>query len=829
MTSQLDFPVVGIGASAGGLPALRALLAGLPVSPGCALVVVLHLSPDQPSEVDHILQPSSLLPVIQVNQPVVIVPDRVFVIPSDRILKMADSHLILDHLERPKGGLVTIDIFFRTLAQAHRERAIAVVLSGMGSDGAAGLAYVKEQGGIAIAQDPLDAKESSMPLAAIETGMVDFILPARAIPDKLLELDKNARAIQQIPFAEGKQADESSAADQRFNAGQYSLHNVLDLLRAHTGHDFRHYKSATLLRGVARRMQVRGVLDLPGYHRLLEQDATERNALLNDFFIGVTTFFRDREVYRALEQRVLPDIFGRRQAEDQVRAWVAPCSTGEEAYSLAMLMADAAAALPAPPGIQIFATDINEQAIVAARAGRYPLSIEAHVSPERLRRYFVKEVKAFRARKSLRDIVVFAAHGLLRDPPYSMLDLITCRNFLIYLNREMQWPVLEMFHYALNPGGYLVLGNAESADALPDLFVLVDRQNRIYQAKPAVRAAGHAVPVFGSLANRAAAMKGNEAGAAGTEPVLRSGSERPQPMQAATDELQIRIEAQQSTIEELMTVNNELKLRLKEITRANDDLENLISAVDQPTIFIDSAMRLQRYTPRTIEIFNFIPSDVGRSLFDITHQLDYPQLCEDVKAVIGSGQRVEREVTCRDHRYFVTRLLPYRTTDDRVAGAVLTFFDITERKQADVALRQSEEQFRTLASLVPVLLWRTDPSGDQVSLNQHWLEYTGQTLAQTQGGGWLAAIHPDDRPNTERVFREAYRDEKPLEVQHRLRSATGEYRWFLVRQQPLRDAAGRVVQWFGAAFDLQEQRVAMEALRDSETRLAAELAGMRQL
>ncbi|MDO9216843.1 MAG: CheR family methyltransferase, partial [Lacisediminimonas sp.] len=483
--STLGFPVVGLGASAGGLSALIKFFENTPVNSGMAFVVVLHLSPTHESNVDAILQRVTGMPVRQVMESVPIEANHVYVIAPDRQLTMTDNILKVNAQERPPGRHVVVDLFFRSLAEAHRERAMAVVLSGAGGDGSGGVPWIKEQGGIIIAQDPEDAEHDEMPRAAIDTGTVDFVLPVTEIPRKLQEIWHNAQVLV-LPADASPEMPHAAPAANQFNSEE-ALQQVVGLLRERTGHDFRHYKRATMLRRIERRMQVRAVQTLVAYRDVLQKDPTESAALLKDMLIGVTNFFRDRDAFEALEREVLPVLFRNKNAGDTLRAWVPACSTGEEAYSIAMLFAEHCAAMPAPPQVNIFASDIDDRAIAVGRAGIYPSSILTDVAPGRLRQFFNKEQDRYRIRKGIRDRVLFAAHNILRDPPFSKVDLISCRNLLIYLNRDVQSHVLEMFHFALNPGGYLFLGSSESADGISSFFEPVNKKARIYRAKPASR------------------------------------------------------------------------------------------------------------------------------------------------------------------------------------------------------------------------------------------------------------------------------------------------------------------------------------------------------
>jgi two-component system CheB/CheR fusion protein len=479
-------PVVGIGASAGGFPALITLLENMPPSPGMALVVILHLSPHEPSGADRLLQRASAMPVLQVGHPMPVLPDHVYVIPPGRSLQIRDGFLVLGPLERSGGMPATIDIFFRSLAEARRETAVGVVLSGMGDDSTAGLACIRERGGVTIAQLPADAQTGDMPQSAIDSGMADFVLTAAQIPGKLIELRDAAQRIRR------RARDAEMPADAPpFDLGphpQQTLDAVLATLRERTGHDFTQYRKPTLLRRLERRLQVRGLADLPAYAALLKRDGSEAHALLRDLLIGVTRFFRDRDAFDALERSVLPRLFDARRG-GELRAWAAACSTGEEAYTLAMLLADGAAVQQHPPRLQVFASDLDAHALDIARAGLYPDAIADDVPPGRLQRHFTREGGRYKVRKPLREMMLFARQNLLQDPAFSRLDLITCRNFLIYLNHGMHRRLLQQFHLALNPGGYLMLGSAESVETAPELFITVDAKHRIFQARPAAHGA----------------------------------------------------------------------------------------------------------------------------------------------------------------------------------------------------------------------------------------------------------------------------------------------------------------------------------------------------
>lgn len=863
--STLPFPVVGIGASAGGLQAVKSFFEHMPNDNGMAFVVIFHLSPDYQSQVDQIIQQVTKMPVRQVTDTISIEKNTVYVIPPGYNLMMNDGYLSVVASDRPPGIHVAIDLFFRDLADVHKDRAFCLVLSGTGSDGAVGLSRVKEQGGITLVQAPADAEFDGMPRAAIDTQMVDLVLPVVEMPQKLLELWRNSKTIT-LPTANDPEIKTLPPASEHAAAiAEQQLQDILIQLRTGTGHDFKHYKRATVLRRIERRLQVTAQPNLGAYYDYLQAHPEETNALLGDMLIGVTNFFRDREAFEALERNVIPNLFKSLRESlpqrDEVRVWSAGCSTGEEAYSLAILLTEQLALEASPSKLQVFASDIDDRAIAFGRNGVYPAAIITDVPPSRMRQYFTPENDHYRVRKEIRDKVLFAKHSLLLDPPFSQIDLIVCRNLLIYLDREVQRDIMQMFHFALRPGGYLFLGSSESADACLDLFTPVDKRNRIFRAKsvssgsrgtpaiprgnythttatnrplaPAVarkisyadihmRALEKAAPpsvivdadanilhmsegagrflryVAGEMSRnlltlahpdlrleiRTTLFQVQQNGfpvssrkvrierehrkflvdltahpykdeKTETECVLLIFDERevdPQEvldvtasqaenqilanlehelhrtklnlqetieqsevsneelkasneemhaineeLRSATEELETSKEELQSVNEELLTVNYELKTKVEETDKINDYLTNLIASTDIATVFIDRNLRIRWFTPRATDIFNMLPVDTGRSLMDITHRLDYQEMAEDVATVFESLNMIEREVSGNNQRWYIARLLPYRSSEDHIDGTVLTFIDITKRRAAEDELRLGEERMRLVA------------------------------------------------------------------------------------------------------------------------------------
>jgi two-component system CheB/CheR fusion protein len=858
--SHLNFPVVGIGASAGGLQAVQDFFEHMPAENGMAFVVVLHLSPDHQSSAGRVIATRTKMPVIQLTSAMPIERNHVYVISPAQRLSMNDGYLRCLPPRPRSGGHVTIDLFFRDLADAHKERAFCVVLSGTGSDGAVGLSRIKEQGGVTLAQHPEDAEFDGMPRAAIDTGKVDFILPVGDLPQKILDLWHNAQRIR-LPNAADIQPGSATELDERaVEHAEQALLDILAKLRASTGHDFRHYKRATVLRRIERRMQVTTQPDLPAYLRYLCEHVDETKALLDDMLIGVTNFFRDREPFESLEREVVPRLFDLHQKSDdaqEIRVWSAGTSTGEEAYSLAILLTDYKTETSSDLKIQVFASDIDERAISSGRAGLYPEAIVTDVSPARLRQYFVKEDSHYRVRKDIRERVLFARHSLLADPPFSQIDLIVCRNLLIYLDCDIQREILQMFHFALRAGGYLFLGTSESADACPEMFTTVDKRNRIFRARsgpnahrlPAMPKGGYVRTVSspqpgdsravkkpstvelyqraaerfsppsivvnseadiiyvsrgagrylqhmtGEISNnllslvngdlrlelRTAIFQAQQSGESvrarplnherdgqyyqvqievhpftdavtelnclyivfGEQEIdaqnvssdaflqsenqmlsnldrelqrtktqlqdvieqgevsseeLKASNEEMQAineeLRSASEELETSKEELQSINEELLTVNHELKIKVEETDQVNDYLSNLISSTDIATVFVDRGLKIKWFTPRATDIFSMLAVDAGRPLMDITHRLEYDDLIGDAMTVFESLKGIEREIASSDGRWYIVRVLPYRSNVDQIGGIVLTFVDITSRREAEQELRLSEERMR---------------------------------------------------------------------------------------------------------------------------------------
>jgi two-component system CheB/CheR fusion protein len=853
-------PVVGIGASAGGLAALKELFRCMPADTGLAFVVVVHLSPKHESHLPDLLQSQTEMPVMQVSETVQMEPDRVYVIPPGCNLAAVDTHLRLSDLEEERNQRAPIDRFFETLAETQHRTAIGVILTGTGSDGTLGLQRIRERGGLTIAQDPAEAEYESMPQSAISRGVVDQVLPLSEMPGRIIRFARSGPA---VPIPDDADDTDDAEGDERGTTLK-----ILTQVRARTGHDFSRYKPATVMRRIHRRMQLRQVESLEAYAERIRSDEDEVRQLFDDLLITVTSFFRDPETFEALERDLIPTLFEGRTGGDRVRIWSVGCATGEEAYSLAMLLLEQASRLDRPPTVQVFATDLREASLRIARAGLYPETIEADLTPDRLERFFVRENDHYRVRPALRDAVVFAPHSVTKDPPFSHLDLISCRNMLIYLQRDVQEEVISRFHYALRPGGHLMLGSSETIEH-SELFRSTDTSNCIYRRRevsaPGPRLRGfsthgrfarrdpdalqraegppgpeqlhltmveqyappsilvnekHAlvhssaragryltVPagaptkdVFklvrvplrlalraGLLAARerkeshrsepvrleidgqaahvivrvqsadadelanlylvifdeVSAPEGEAAGEEGTPQGLVQGLEREladsrthlkaviegheasqEEMQASneelqsineelrstTEELETSKEELQSMNEELATVNQENRHKVEELAQLSGDLQNLFSSTHIATLFLDRQLRITRFTPPLTELFNVRPADRGRPISDLTHRLGDIALEADARQVLASLVPVTREILSEDERWFLTRILPYRSTEDRIEGVTITFVDITKRRESEKAVQAARDYAESIVETLhePLLVMTPD-------------------------------------------------------------------------------------------------------------------------
>lgn len=464
-----NFPVVGIGASAGGLEALELFFENMPEKTGMAFVVIQHLDPDYKGILPELLQRVTAMKVFQVKDQLKIKPDCVFVIPPNKSMSLLNGVLHLFDPVESRGQRLPIDIFFRSLADDRHEKSIGIILSGMGSDGSLGLKSIKEKNGIVAVQEPTSAKFDSMPISAMEAVVTDIVAPVEEIPSKLITF------LKYIPEVK---------ADSKIDTKNKSnLDKIIILLRDHCGHDFSFYKKNTLLRRIERRKGVHQIDKIQQYVRFLQENPKEIEILFKELLIGVTSFFRDTAVWERLKEKILPDLMKEAPEGSTLRAWVTACSTGEEAYSLAIIFKEVQQKLKKHKNLslQIFATDLDNEAVDVARTGVFSSNIAVDVSQSRLSRYFTVEGEGFRINSTLREMVVFAPQNVIKDPPFTKLDIITCRNMMIYMETELQKKLMSLFNYSLNPGGIMVLGAAETPGNGKDSFIEIDAKLKIFK------------------------------------------------------------------------------------------------------------------------------------------------------------------------------------------------------------------------------------------------------------------------------------------------------------------------------------------------------------
>ncbi|MCG6116134.1 MAG: PAS domain-containing protein [Mesorhizobium sp.] len=855
-------PVIGIGASAGGIEALSRFFDVMPAENGCAFVIVLHLDPKRESELAHVLSTKTKMPVVQVEDGMRLAANRVYVIAPDTDLRVSNGGLHVSSPADPRSHRHPVDVLFSSLAVDQHERAIAIVLSGTGSNGTEGLRDIRAEGGMSLVQSPDTAKFDGMPRSAISADMADHVLAPEDMPEILLAFIRHG-------YVAAPTEIEATSPN-----GQANLSQLLDLLRARGGHDFRSYKHSTLRRRVHRRLGLRNIATLDDYINELRTSADEATALVGDLMISVTGFFRDADAWNALSKLVVSPMVAERATGATIRIWAPACSTGEEAYSLAMLVTELAEAAGKRFDLKVFATDPQENNLRRARDGIYPAAALASLPVSRLTRFFEKLDGSYQVSKELRDLVVFAPQNLLRDPPFSRLDLVSCRNFLIYLEVDAQQKIIALCHFALRQGGHLFLGNAETIGRHEDLFepvskkwriyrrlgstrhdlieypppeekselrfmepltssppganataaemarralleryapasVLIDQKGRVlyfhgttrdYLENPpgeptrdlltmardglaarlraAIREASSGnrsvtvnarirdssnnrsvemtvmpLPVspqgafllvsFASAASQSAPIPlsmPEDAGEASsgeralqeelrttraelqktieyqeaTNEELKAANEEATSMneelQSTNEELETSKEELQSFNEELNTVNSQLQHKIGELESTTNDLNNLLAGSEVATLFLDEKCCIRWFAPATRELFDFVASDIGRPIAHLARKFADENLLQDVESVLEKLSASEAEVRSDVGRWYMRRVLPYRTQDNRIAGVVVTFNDITDQKRSADAINDARVYSETIVRTVqhPLLVLGRD-------------------------------------------------------------------------------------------------------------------------
>ncbi|KAA1261183.1 Aerobic respiration control sensor protein ArcB [Rubripirellula obstinata] len=981
--SPIDRPVVvGVGASAGGLEAIVQLLIQSPVDVEISYVIIQHLSPDHDSALAEILGKRVKLPIHQVTESTKVLPNHVYVIPPGKYLSIKDCELTLSEPPDARNARMAVDYFFRSLAEDAWEHGIGVILSGTGSDGSAGLKEIKDHGGLTVVQDPDEASHRGMPQAAVKAGAVDLILPVSEIAPRLVRYVHHAREhgpLSAQAIASMEQADHTA---------------VMDVLRQVTKHDFRNYRNATLARRISRRMGLAGLDQIHDYVALLHDNRDELEQLRNDLLIGVTRFFRDARSWKMLQEKVIKDLVMKADERTPLRFWSAGCASGEEPYTLAMVVLEQMKLSDKHVPFQIFASDVSAESLDFAREGVYPDSIAADVPVEQLREYFQKVDGGYRVSKQLREHVVFAEQNVLVQAPFSKLDCITCRNLLIYLKRQAQENIFSVFQFALKTGGHLFLGSSESVERSADLFDTINAKHRIYRrtnAKvfPPTRANEAESPSIvksdqpsspppptgrlGHLAYRQL-MQEFEQGVAiideqfrvlyvegradlylqlhtgemsaelpdlfaiardgvksrlrtmirktrqandpveetcrvqrdgsvfpcrirmrklsavtgpdrpilitfqplsvETTPVperLLSGDEAPvdqeelrhellttreqlsttiaqletaneelkasneeamsmnEQLQSGNEELETSKEELQSLNEELTTLNNQLELKLEELQHTTDDLNNLLTSASVPTIFLDTNLRLRRFTPSCDVLYNFIGTDVGRPLSDIVQKHDDDSLIDDAKRVLQDLVPLDKELICSNGQCFIRRILPYRTEDDRIQGVVVTFADVTELSGAKKELSQNLAVMDNIYQSAPVGLGFLTQDLKFVRINDELAEIDGVSADDHIGRHLRDILPPDLAGDVVKLYQKIIDTGEPLlnvEIKGRTKASESERTW-QASYMPVKGDDGNVIGINVVVQDVTDRQRNAKDLAESRDRLEIALTGGR--
>ena len=891
------FPIVGIGASAGGLEAIELFLENVPENSGMAYIVVQHLDPTHKGMLPELLQRVSKMKVFQVKDRMVVRPNCVYVIPPNKTMSIRKGVLHLFQPIQARGQRLPIDFFLQSLADDRKELSVGLILSGMGSDGSLGLRAIKEKNGIVMVQDPESAKFDSMPRNAIDSVPMDIVAPPNELLRRLTEFLKH------IPILVSDAAIEIK--------DKSSLEKINLLLRTYTGNDFSLYKKNTMYRRIERRMNIHKIDKIASYVSFLNENPKEIEILFKELLIGVTSFFRDAAVWEKIKETIIPAIISKLEPGSILRAWVPGCSTGEEAYSLAIVFKEALEKISPHGGfsLQIFATDLDNDAIDIARKGIFPASISEDVSPERLKRFFLKTGDGYFINTEIREKIVFAQHNVIMHPPFTKIDILSCRNLLIYLEPELQKKMIGLFYYSLCPAGIMILGSSETLGTQSHLFTSLDLKLKIFNRAVTILApetvdfpvntfprtkteiidkevpsgparniqtladqlllqhyspAGVLVNEHGDIiyisgrtgkylepavgkanmnifamlreglraefpvAFRKAILKKESVvlhniriGANGgyqslnvhiqwlskPEPLngmlmiiftdldeikntkiqalkekktlsnerqlelekelkyarekiqdtleemqssqeeLKSTNEELQStneeLQSTNEELMSSKEEMQSLNEELQTLNAELQSKIEDFTSVNSDMKNLLNSTDIATLFLDKKLNIRRFTVQAVKIFKLIKSDIGRPITDLVSDLIYPDLPADALNVLKTLVYIKKQIPTKDGRWFSIRIMPYRTLDDRIDGLVITFFNISDLKEVEVKLHETEQMNRLLLNSASDIIIKLAPNWKILEVNPAAEKYFGKKQEEIINKNYIHMFIPE--------------------------------------------------------------------------------------
>jgi two-component system CheB/CheR fusion protein len=971
--SPPDRPVIVAGIGAAAPASLKGLFSGMPRVHGTAFVLVRHPKASQEELGLESLQAMTTLAVVEAADGMPVIADRIHVMPAGKLLNISGGILSFHEPAECTELPMPIDHFFCSLGIDQGRRALGILLAGTGSDGIMGLSQIREKGGQAWVEDPGSTGFSQAAKTAIDADAVDAALPAASMAEAIVALtDQMTTEAQNDPVAFESKAD---------------LEAILDILFAKAGHDFRGYKANTLIRRIRRRMALANMASFSDYVRLLSEQPHEVAMLKKDFLIGVTEFFRQPPAWKTLGEQVVAPLLAKAAGPEGIRIWVPGCSTGKEVYSLAMLFAEQMELSGKAVPIQIFATDSDTAALAVARGGSYAEEdLGGNVSPVRRKRFFTYLDGCWQIIKEIREQVIFSPQNLTTDPPFSRLDLISCRNLLIYIEPAIQKKIVALFHFALREGGFLFLGSAETIGEREDLFAPVSKKMRIYRrigigrrvgieipvrpsgVRPLVATPSPAVPIIARMSLASAArqvllerfspacvmidrklqvlyvhgrvedylaipkgeltthvvdmaregLRSRLRGAIGqcmesnrpvsaTARVLRAESSVPvkiavsplrhpreadglllitfedhrpstakpprknwrdenvrqledelkvtreelqstieqfessndqlkasneeviaanEELQSANEELETSKEELQSLNEELNTINARLQKKIEELERAKNDVVNLLSSTHIATVFLDKELTIQRYTPASTSLFSLIPSDAGRPVADVLRRFEDDALTDDALHVLAELTPVSKEVHGEGDRFYIRRITPYRTQDDRIEGVVVTFVDITERKQSEEALKESETRYRELVQNASSAIMRWKRDGTLVFFNEYAQHFFGYSADDAIGQD-VRILFPD-RESTGGDLTGLVQDivDHPGRFANNVNENVchdGRRVWMNWTNKPIFDAKGRVAEILSVGTDITGRKRAEEALRESEQRVRVKL------
>lgn len=950
-----DLIVVGIGASAGGLEALEEFFRNMPSNSGLSFCVVQHLSPDYKSMMGELLSRHTRMSIFRVEDGTSLEPDSIYLIPPKKNMTIFHNRIFLSDQDHSRGLNLPIDIFLRSLAEDKGKNAIGIILSGTGSDGSLGTRAIKEAGGMVMVQEERTAKFDGMPRSSIATGVVDYILPPAKMPEELIKYIEHPYITKTLKIENVIQQDDSI------------LTKVIKIIKDRVGVDFSFYKPNTIIRRLEKRLSINQIKKIENYISFLTQSPNEAEILYRELLIGVTQFFRDPDAYDLLTKEALPVLLKDKQPGSQIRLWTVGCSTGEEAYSMAILMDEYLRENNLNLTLKIFATDIDKEAIEYAGLGIYPESIISDVKPERLKRYFTRKGKTYQISDNIRQMVVFAKHNIISDPPFTKINMISCRNLLIYLSTQTQRKILSMFYYSILPEGILFLGSSETVGEISKGFDLISNKWKIYKFKHGYRppmASNFMVPpvsaeklninlnrhrnmktgttrktdpifenlleeyvppclilddnfeivhiykdvnkfikiqpgkltlnvlkmvrkelsvVISSMLHKAEkekkpvyfkdiTIKDNadeflvdinarvfedksldqkyfllsfirkedqpedkdkldmkseytdqyyelekelnytKENLQATIEELETSNEELQSTNeeliASNEELQSTNEELQSVNEELYTVNSEYQNKIEELTQLNNDINNLLKNTNVGTLFLDTDLKIRKYTPIISEVFNIIEIDIGRPIKHINYNFEYKNLISDIINVLDTLEVIENKITGRNGHDYLLRILPYRTMENAVDGIVITLVDITKTIANEEKIKREQNLLIRVLNNSPIAKTMVDVTGKITYANKKATEVLELSKSRLKNKKFndpkwvIRDMNGNEIPDEDLPFSVIISGKKELnDYRHSIKTNDGRIKYLSICGAPVFDDKNKVI---GAVFSLQD-------------------------